>query len=48
MKWCWVQSVNYWVGVLLMFVVSLLNDENDCIGVINCIFKYVYVVCDVG
>lgn len=31
-----------------MSVVIVFNEEGDRIGGVNCVFKYIYVVCKVG
>lgn len=48
MKWCWAQAVNHWVGSTLMSAASSPNDDNDRVGGINRIFKYVNRIRDAG
>lgn len=48
MKWRWAQAVNNWVGSTLMSAASSPNDENDKVGAINRIFKYVNRLRDAG
>ncbi|PRD17142.1 lipid A hydroxylase LpxO [Pantoea coffeiphila] len=48
MKWRWAQAVNHWVGATLMSAASSPNDENDRVGGINRIFKYVNRLRDAG
>ena len=48
MKWRWAQRINHWVGSTLMSAASSPNDENDRVGGINRIFKYVNAVRDAG
>jgi len=48
MKWRWAQAVNHWVGTALMSAAASPNDDNDRVGGINRIFKYVNAVRDAG
>ncbi|MEJ4042825.1 aspartyl/asparaginyl beta-hydroxylase domain-containing protein [Erwinia sp. SLM-02] len=48
MKWRWAQAVNHWVGSTLLSAASSPNDENDRVGGINRIFKYVNSLRDAG
>lgn len=48
MKWRWAQSINHWVGAKFMSAASSPNDDNDRVGAINRIFKYVNRIRDAG
>lgn len=44
MKWRWAQQVNRWVGQTLLAAASSPNDENDHVGAISRLFKYVNAI----